>query len=185
MKSPIFNPAKTILLHALSANMYQANKNYTQYVFVFVLQLESLGWKDFVFPHLATCTGTYCNMEVTVATLECKQAKNTSAIMSELARLRLEQNFVLHHMIIVPHNYFSNVRCSHLIQLLAAAVDHEHHMIYLVYENIGINTLSDLIHFHGNRNVTWKDRIHLVCVAIANGCMCPWAVVVKLLPIHL
>ena len=73
------------------------------YVFVFVRQLESLGGKEFVFPHLTTCTGTYCDMEVTVATLEYKKTKNMSAIMHELTGLRLGQDFVLHCMIIVPH----------------------------------------------------------------------------------
>ena len=59
---------------------------------------------------------------------------------------------------------FSAIRCSHLVQLLATAIDHEHHMIYLVYENIGITTLDNLINSHGNRNITWEERIHLVGV---------------------
>lgn len=51
--------------------------------------------ENVVLPNLSAYAGTYCNMEVTVATLEYKQAKNVSVpVVSELAQLRLGQNCV-------------------------------------------------------------------------------------------
>ena len=52
--------------------------------------------KNVVLPNLSACAGTYHNMEVTIATLEYKQAKNVSALVaSELAQLRLGQKIVI------------------------------------------------------------------------------------------
>ena len=55
-----------------------------------------------MFPNLSACAGTYYNMEVTIATVEYKQAKNVPAV-NELTQLRLGQNCAYYYMINVPH----------------------------------------------------------------------------------